>query len=82
MNEPGDVPEPEPDPERDRDDDTPDTPPTEPDPVPVREPPSRPGEGGPYIVGPRVTSRNGRSNWSPEPGKGFRDQEECCGRSA
>jgi hypothetical protein len=32
-------------------DDTPDTPPTEPQPVPVKEPPPQPEKQGPYIAG-------------------------------
>jgi hypothetical protein len=37
--------------ERDReDDDTPETPPTEAPPVPVKEPPAEPHERGPFVV--------------------------------
>ena len=37
--------------ERDRGDDTPETPPSEPTPVPIEDPPSAPGQDGPYVVG-------------------------------
>jgi hypothetical protein len=45
-----DTPDRDPD-ERDRGDDTPETPPTEPAPVPIEDPPSGPGQDGPYVVG-------------------------------
>jgi hypothetical protein len=46
------LPDPPPvDRDRDDDDDVPETPPTEPSPVPIEEPPSAPGQDGPYVVG-------------------------------
>ena len=46
--------------ERDRDrddgDDVPERPPTEPQPPPVEEPPAQPGQRGPYVVEPSIST--------------------------